>query len=214
MHSESGAGLTPSVFWEERYSSADRVWSGTANRTFVDVVSPLAPGLALDLGCGEGADVIWMAEHGWQATGIDISSTAVARAREAASARGLADGRATFEAADLATWRSATEYDLITASFLQSPVALPRAEILREVAASVAPGGHLLVIGHAAPPPWSAHRDHHANLPTPEDEVAALALDEGEWMLRLAETRPRESLGPDGTPAVLDDTVVLMRRRG
>ena len=72
---------------------------------------------------------------------------------------------------------------------------------------------HLLVIGHAAPPPWSEHRAHHANLPTPAEEVAALALDEDEWMPVLAETRTRESLGPDGKWAVLDDTVVLMRRR-
>ncbi|KGM12493.1 methyltransferase type 12, partial [Cellulomonas bogoriensis 69B4 = DSM 16987] len=72
----------PAAFWEDRYAGSGRVWSGEPNATLVDVVAGLTPGRALDLGCGEGGDAIWLARHGWDATGIDISPTAVARATE------------------------------------------------------------------------------------------------------------------------------------
>jgi trans-aconitate methyltransferase len=179
-------------------------------------VESFEPGRALDLGCGEGADVIWLAQRGWQATGVDIAETAIARAREAASDLDVPQAR--FEAADLSTWRPDGQFELVTASFLQSPVALSRHEILRSVAAQVAPGGHLLVIAHAAAPPWSrlrhAHADgQHADFPTPDDDVAALALDPSEWSVVIAEVRSRDAVGPDGDEAVLHDSVVLLRRR-
>lgn len=211
----TGPSPKPVEFWEERYAGSTRVWSGAPNRALVDIVSDLMPGRALDLGCGEGADVVWLAQRGWQATGIDISETAIARARAAASGLDLPHAR--FEAADLATWRPAEPYELVTASFLQSPVALSRTEILRAVTDRIAPGGHLLVIAHAAAPPWSrlrhAHADgHHADFPTPEQEVAALALDASEWTVQIAEVRSRDAVGPDGDEAVLHDSVVLVRR--
>jgi trans-aconitate methyltransferase len=211
----TGPSRKPVEFWEERYAGSSRVWSGAPNRALVDIVSDLAPGRALDLGCGEGADVVWLAQRGWQATGIDISETAIARARAAATGLDLPHAR--FEAADLAMWRPAEPYELVTASVLQSPVALSRTEILRAVADRIAPGGHLLVIAHAAAPPWSrlrhAHADgHHVDFPTPEQEVAALALDASEWTVQIAEVRSRDAVGPDGDEAVLHDSVVLVRR--
>ncbi|GAA1937851.1 NAD(P)/FAD-dependent oxidoreductase [Microbacterium aoyamense] len=194
----------PAVYWEGRY--ADRLWSGTPNRTLVDVVEGLEPGRALDLGCGEGADTIWLAERGWDATGIDISASAIARARAATT-------RARFEVADLGSHRPAGDYDLVTASFFQSPVALDRARILRDAVARIAPGGRLLLISHAAPPPWSTHAHAHGGtFLSPGDELAALALDPSEWTTELAEVRHRPVTAPDGTPSTLDDTVVMVRR--
>jgi trans-aconitate methyltransferase len=209
------ASPTPVEFWEERYAGSSRVWSGAPNRTLVDIVAALEPRRALDLGCGEGADVIWLARRGWQATGVDISETAISRARTAASDLDLPHAR--FEAADLSTWRPSGPYDLATASFLQSPVTLSRAEILRAVSDRITPGGHLLVIAHAAAPPWSrlrhAHADgHHADFPTPDQEVASLALDPADWTVLIAEVRSRDAVGPDGDEAVLHDSVVLVRR--
>ncbi|ALJ19771.1 SAM-dependent methyltransferase [Microbacterium sp. No. 7] len=207
--------VAPADYWEERYAGSDRVWSGRVNRVLADVASSLTPGRALDLGCGEGADVIWLAQQGWQATGIDISPTAVRRATAAAEAAGVAD-RARFLAVDLAALPEG-EDDLVTASFLHSPVELPREEILRRAAARVAPGGHLLITSHAAPPPWSAaaHADadgHAHRFPTTEEEVAQLGLDPAHWRIVTAETRTREAVGLDGQTAALDDTVVLARR--
>ena len=71
--------------WEEHYGERDRVWSGRVNVQFADVVADLTPGRALDLGCGEGADAVWLAERGWNVVAVDISETALGRAREAAS---------------------------------------------------------------------------------------------------------------------------------
>jgi cyclopropane fatty-acyl-phospholipid synthase-like methyltransferase len=201
--------ISPADFWEDRYASTDQVWSGRVNHALVQVVSTLTPGRSLDLGCGEGGDVVWLAQHGWNATGVDISVTATSRAAEAAKAAGVPDERIHFHAANLETWSPHEPYDLVTASFLQSPVDLPRADILARVVEHVVPGGHLLIVAHAGMPPWATHAHHHT-FPTPDEEVAALGLDG--WTTEIAEVRSREATGPEGQRAVLDDIVVLMRR--
>ena len=53
-------------FWDARYRSANRIWSGNPNPHLVARVADLSPGTALDVGCGEGADAIWLASLGWQ----------------------------------------------------------------------------------------------------------------------------------------------------
>ena len=201
----------PADFWEERYASADRIWSGNVNHTLVQVASGLTPGRAVDLGCGEGGDVVWLAQHGWNATGVDISATATRRGADAAKAAGIPDDRIHFEAADLTRWTPDGTYDLVTASFLQSPVELPRADILLRVVEHVRPGGHLLIVTHAAMPPWAQNPEHHHHtFPTPDEEVASLGLVG--WTPEIAEVRSREATGPDGQQATLDDSVVLLRR--
>ncbi|WP_409047672.1 FAD-dependent oxidoreductase [Microbacterium sp. HA-8] len=209
----------PAEFWERRYGESGLVWSGRPNASLVGVASSLAPGSALDLGCGEGGDAIWLAQNGWHATGVDISTRAVRRASEAARAAGIPSERAHFTAADLASWSSTERFDLVAASFLQSPVALARTEIVRRAADRVVPGGHLLIVSHAAPPPWArhTHTDGHEgprSFPTPDEELADLSLDEHEWQVVIAEVRARPATDPTGASATLDDTVVLLRRTG
>jgi thioredoxin reductase/SAM-dependent methyltransferase len=199
-------------FWEERYAGVEQVWSGRANRAVVDVVSELEAGRVLDLGCGEGGDAIWLAQQGWEVTGVDISPTAIGRARAAATAAGIPDGRITWRAHDLASWRDHGPYDLVTASFLQSPVELPRTEILRRAAAFVAPGGHLLIVSHAAAPPWAKHHHEH-HFPSPQEELETLGIVGDQWEVRIAEVRSRDAVGPEGQHGQLDDVVVLLRRR-
>ncbi|HEY4558928.1 MAG TPA: methyltransferase domain-containing protein, partial [Enteractinococcus sp.] len=69
----------PAQTWNQRYQESERMWSGKVNTGLESMVSSLEPGTALDLGCGEGADVVWLAEQGWYATGVDISSGAIER---------------------------------------------------------------------------------------------------------------------------------------
>jgi SAM-dependent methyltransferase len=205
--------VVPAEFWENRYASTERVWSGAPNVTLAQVVSTLPPGRVLDLGSGEGADVLWLAQQGWEAAGLDISPTAVARAAAAASAAGLSE-RARFASIDLSTWTSDEDYDLVAASFFQSPVALARAEILRRAAGLVVPGGHLLIVSHAGFPP-GAHFPQGAEhqFLTPEEEIAALSLPPERWTTVIAETRRRPTTGPAaGVHTHLDDAVVLLRR--
>lgn len=201
----------PVLFWENRYAESGQVWSGRVNRSLMDVAADLPVGRALDLGCGEGGDSIWLAERGWTVTGVDISETAVQRAGRFAHERGLDTDRIRFTAADLGSWTTAQRFDLVSACFLQSPVSLPRADILRTVLGLVDPGGTVVIVSHAAPPPWSRlqHGDHV--FLTPEQELAALALPDV-WTAVTAEVRSRDATGPDGEHAVLDDTVVVVRR--
>ncbi len=205
----------PTAFWEEKYAGSSGIWSGEPNRALVDEAAGLAPGRALDLGCGEGADALWLAGRGWTVTGLDLSPTALGRAEAAARAGGL-DDRVRWRVADLAdpaTWPDDAPYDLVTACFLQTPLDFPRAEVLRGAAAHITPGGRLLVVAHAAPPPWSdMPTERHDEFPTVEREVADLALDET-WEVEVAEVREREATGPDGQRGHLLDTVVRARRR-
>ena len=208
------ATTTPAQFWEARYADTGPVWSGRANPSLVAIASDLTPGAALDLGCGEGGDAIWLAARGWNVTGIDISPTAVTRAQAAAADAGIPTGQITFEAADLATWTGSDSYDLVTASFFQSPVDLPRAEVLRRVADLVAPGGHLLVVSHARPPIWATeHQDHEGHhFLTPSEEIDALDLDPEQWEVQVAEIRERETSDPDDGHAAVPDSIVLLKR--
>lgn len=214
----------PIEFWEQRYAGSGPVWSGRVNGTLAAVTQGLPPGRSLDLGCGEGGDVLWLAARGWDATGVDLSATAVARARAAAKEHGIETAH--FVEADLAAWATAGPaegadaatdaigdgFDLVTASFFQSPVALPRERILRAAAARVAKGGRLVLLAHAAAPSWAAAAHADGDFPTPEAEVSALALPENEWRIHTAEVRDREITAPDGTPATLLDTVVVVER--
>ncbi len=202
----------PVEFWENRYGEKEAIWSGRANRMLVDTVTGLTPGRALDLGCGEGGDTVWLAARGWTVTGVDVSPTAIARATRAAAERGL-DDRAVFVAADLENWRTGEMFDLVSACFLQSPLAFPREEVLARAAGLVVSGGHLLSVAHAAAPPWSGMADDPSMaFPTPASDLAALALGPG-WDVLVAEVRSRPATGPDGQEATLDDSVVLVRRR-
>src|SRR5918994_7799773 len=77
--------------WDERYSGDGTVWSGNPNAQLVAEASRLTPGTALDVGCGEGGDVIWLAMQGWRVTGADFSANGLARAARHAADAGVAD---------------------------------------------------------------------------------------------------------------------------
>lgn len=199
QHDES-----PVNFWEDFYAgdgAAGAVWSGRVNHALASIVAGWQPGRSLDLGSGEGGDVMWLAGHGWDATGIDLSETAVARARAVAEERGVTGAH--FIAADLGEWAespatidgAADPFDLVSASFFQSPVALQRSQILRAAAARVRPGGHLVVISHAVPPGGGS--DHPIQFVTVESELEALDLDEAVWEILVAEVRSRDAVGTE-----------------
>jgi SAM-dependent methyltransferase len=205
-------GVEPAPFWEARYGERDQVWSGEPNDALVAVASDLQAGRALDLGCGEGGDSIWLARQGWRVTAVDIAATAVARGRRNAGLAGIPEDRIDWILADLSTWEVDGPYDLVSACFLHSPVEFPRTEVLRRAADAVAPGGRLLIVGHAEPPPWAAHYAHavHA-FPSPAEELAGLRRDDG-WEVLVCEVRSRTGTGPDGEQGVLRDNVLVMRR--
>jgi SAM-dependent methyltransferase len=195
-------------YWENRYRENGRTWSGRANPTLVREVTGLTPGTALDLGSGEGGDALWLAHNGWTVTAVDIAPSALA-----VGAGDAEPGAAiTWVAADLADWQPPGFYDLVTSHFLHSTVELPREAILRRGAAAVAPGGVLLIVGHAGAPHWG-HADHApVDLPGPDAMLAALRLDEREWTVLTKELVERQNgpTMPDGTP--MSDSVLTLRR--
>jgi SAM-dependent methyltransferase len=195
-------------FWEERYSSTGRIWSGRVNAHLAEVAADLPPGRALDLGCGEGADAVWLAERGWRVLAVDVSATALRRATEAASQRNLLE-RIDFQCHDLNEGFPDGTFDLVSAQYLHSPARLDREAVLRRAAEHVAPGGVLLIVDHAEAPPWSQHQHH--DFPGVEDVLASLRLDAG-WTRLRTETVERETLGPDDRAATVTDNVMVLRR--
>ena len=131
--------------WNERYGAAERVWSNGPNEHVAQVVEPMTPGTALDLGAGEGRHAIWLAENGWTATAVDFAEVGLDRGRREAEQRGLAD-RVTWVSADVTSWspEEGTEYDLVLVAYLHLPQ-----DVFGRAATWVAPGGHLVVVGHA-----------------------------------------------------------------
>lgn len=209
--------------WNERYRAAT-VWSGQPNEALVAHVpdrparepgasAPEARPTALDLGCGEGADALWLASRGWSVVGVDWAGVALDRARSAAAESGL-DAR--FEEGDVTdraflSGLSATgTFDLVTVGFLH-PEPEDRATMFAHLAGLVAPGGNLFVLAHdpehgdrglPGPPP---HR-----LLSPDAIVGLLDLpDDFSVQISALHTRERE-----GEVTAVDSVVLAHRAAG
>ena len=195
--------------WEEHYAARPQVWSGRVNAQLAAVAPQLGGTRALDLGCGEGADAVWLAEQGWTVVAVDVSGTALSRARTAATSRGVAE-HIDFQQHELTRSFPAGTFDLVSAHFLHSTVEMDRTAVLRKAAAAVAPGGALLIVDHAAAPPWAAKMAHH-EFPTAEAVVDGLGLDPRQWQSRISRVE-RTARGPEGDEATLVDNVIVLRR--
>ena len=194
-------------FWDERYGSSTRLFSGNPNGVLVTEVAGLPPGQALDVGCGEGGDARWLARRGWRVTAVDISRVALDRA--AAASVDVAE-RIAWVRADLAvTPPPLGSFDLVSAQYFPLPHQPDHAALLRLLAA-VAPGGTLLVAGHdlADLPPDHDSEFDPAGFYQPH-EIAEL-LGTG-WTVLVNETRLRTAPAPAGTRHVRD-TVLRARR--
>jgi SAM-dependent methyltransferase len=199
-------------FWDERYRSAGRVWSGDPNPQLVAEVTGWPPGLALDVGCGEGADAIWLAQAGWTVVGTDISGVALERAaRHAGDTGPAAAARIEWRQADLlAQPPEADSFDLVSAQFIQLPPET-RVPLFAALAAAVRDGGMLLIVGHHP-------SDLEAGVPRPPmpelfytPEEIARPLD-GSWTVRTCAARPRRATIPDGAEVTIHDTVLAAVR--
>lgn len=196
-------------YWENRYRENGRSWSGNVNAALEREVAAVAPGTALDLGSGEGGDALWLARRGWSVTAVDIAPSALA----VGQAQQQPDDDITWIAADLAEWQPPAQFDLVSACFLHSFVELPREQILRRAAAAVAPGGLLVIVGHSGAPHWhdpSAHGEV-VELPTPDEVLASLSLDDG-WTVVTKALVARPITAPDGTVGTIPDGVLTLRR--
>jgi len=193
--------------WDERYAGLEKLWSGQPNGVLVSETRDLSPGRALDVGCGEGADALWLAEQGWDVTALDVSQVALDRAAREADQRGL---RVHWLHSGLVEAALPTaSFDLVSAQY----PALPRTGDQRAEHAllnAVAPGGMLLIVHHPAPTTSeaSAHGFNADDYVSPAG-VAALLGDD--WLLEVNETRPRHVAAGAGAHHT-EDVIVRARR--
>jgi SAM-dependent methyltransferase len=200
----SGNGATE---WDERYAASEQLWSGAPNPTLVDAATPLRAGRALDVGCGEGADAVWLAQQGWDVTALDVSGVALDRASHHARDAGVS---VRWVHAGLMDARlAAGMFDLVSAQY---PVLLrtPHADAERALLDAVAPGGVLSVVHHADfdPAHAKARGFDPADYVSPSD--VAVLLDTN-WQIDVNDTRPRNVTAGGGAHHTQD--VVLLARR-
>ena len=197
--------------WDSRYRGTDLVWGATPNMWVEQETTGLAPGLALDLACGEGRNSIWLAAHGWQVTGVDFSAAAMAKAD--ALARGHHPPvTVDWQCADVTTFRSSTPVDLALLAYVQLPAA-GRLKAIMSAWNCLAPGGILLIVAH--------HTDNltdgvggpqdPAVLYSDRDVVADLGAIDCSARVERTERVARAVAGND-RPAL--DTVVRARKLG
>jgi 2-polyprenyl-3-methyl-5-hydroxy-6-metoxy-1,4-benzoquinol methylase len=194
--------------WEERYSSEEKIWSGNPNPQLVAEASGLTPGTALDVGCGEGGDVIWLAQQGWRATGADFSANGLARAAQHAEDAGVSD-RTDWWQVDARTFAAGgRSFDLVTTHFLHPPDG-GMVEVVTRLAEAVAPGGHLLVVGHAPSGVFTQLTASHRRAMFLAEDLLP-GLPDGFEAL-VVEQRPRTATR-DGVTVDIDDSTLLARR--
>jgi len=200
-------------FWDQRYSDRETLWSGQPNAALVSETRDLPPGRALDVGCGEGADALWLAAAGWAVTALDVSRVALERAVRQAGLVGDTSVRWLQTGLVEAALPSGT-YDLVSAQY-PALLRTPGQDAERALLDAVAPGGVLLVVHH--PAPTSAEAAAHgfdADLYVSPAQVAAL-LKQGttneDWLVEVDETRPRHVA--TGAGAHHTEDVVLRARR-
>jgi len=197
--------------WNDNYAQGFAPWdTGVVEPMLVEIIESGAvpAGRALDVGCGEGADAIWLARCGWTVTAIDISDVAVGRAREAAEGAGVTIEWVCGDA--LKTVFPAATFDLVS---MQYP-ALPKAAgevALKALLDTVRRGGVLLAVYHDLD---DEHREHMKSRGfDPADYVGADDLGRllGEdFTVELRAIEPRID-PPPGNPHIAD--VILRARR-
>ena len=190
--------------WDERYADADYIWDVGPNHFVERHLAGAAPGTAIDLAAGEGRNAVWLAQQGWQAIAVDFSETGLAKARQLAEHRGVADRVETI-VADALTYRPEEPVDLVVIAYLQLPGPMVRT-VLEHAATWLRPGGRLLIVAHDR-----SNLEHgYGGPPMPEvlydldDTVAALAG----LRVEIAEVAERH-VETDAGPRTALDTLVI-----
>jgi SAM-dependent methyltransferase len=222
-------------YWESHWQQITRDAAGRevpVSPYLAREINGLAPGTALDAGCGTGAEALWLAERGWRVTGADISAAALASARAREGEAAVASPPVTWLEADLGEWEPAEPFNLVATHYAHAD--MPQLALYERLADWVAPGGTLLIVGHlhASEPRGSGHpadahghaghpstdASHgHAGNPPAEASVTAASiagvLDPAYWEVVTAAETSRSMTDGAGRTVPLRDVVVRATRR-
>jgi SAM-dependent methyltransferase len=207
-------------YWEAHWQQAKAGREIVPNPHLARETSGLVPGTALDAGCGEGAEAIWLATQGWQVTAADISAAVLSRASERATSGGGAPERVQWVEADLSVWEPGKQFNLVTT--LYAHPAMPQPAFYERISDWVAPGGTLLIVGHLHTPDTTGHGNSHGQRgrghhPPEEASVTAASitgeLDPTKWDVVTAEEYSRTLTNRAGRAIHLHDFVVRATRR-
>ena len=193
--------------WDGRYAQQEQLWSGRPNGALVAEVGGLAPGRVLDVGCGEGADAIWLAGNGWDVTALEVSGVALARAARHAQDAGRSVRWVHAALADAAL--PPQSFDLVSAQY-PALLRTPDSASERALLDAVAPGGTLLLVHHAG----MDHQPAQDGGPDPADYVwpsMVFALLDDDWQIQVHEERPR--VGPETGAGAHHVADLVMRAR-
>jgi SAM-dependent methyltransferase len=201
----AGGAPADSVDWDALYAASEQVWSGDPNGQLVAEITDVPPGTAVDVGCGEGADAIWLARRGWRVTAFDVSSTALARA-----SRHVADAGVTVHlvhAGLLDPALAGARFDLVNAQY--AALLHEQGRSLAALLGLVAPGGTLLLVHHVLEADDGHRAFDPADYVMPPDVHAA--LDDG-WDVQVYEQRPRHVTAGAGAGHTVDLVLRATRR--
>jgi SAM-dependent methyltransferase len=208
-------------YWERQWRPGTDGEPGSMGRSpaspyLAHEIGGLAPGTALDAGCGAGAEALWLASRGWRVTAADISAEALARAERAQTFEDpRAAERVHWIEADLVVWEPGVAFDLVTTHYAHP--SMPQLEFYDRLGSWVAPGGTLLIVGHLHTDDGRGHGHGHGQHPPAQATVSAATitrrLDEAEWAIVTADEQHRTLTDRDGREVSLQDVVVRAVRR-
>jgi SAM-dependent methyltransferase len=193
-------------YWENHWSERGEERDLPVNPYLPLETAELPVGSALDAGCGEGTEAIWLADRGWQVTGVDISASALTVAERRSVARGL-DADISWVEADITRWHPARTWDLVVSSYAHAEIG--QLALYRLLSGFVAPGGDLLIVGHLL---TGADHGHPVGVTVLPEDIAELFTGMG-WTVE-ASYRHIRTVWPGDQPVQLQDAVVRVRRRG
>ncbi len=136
--------------WNDQYIADPTPWP-EPDSLLVEEVGKLPTGNALDLGCGKGADSLWLARQGWRVTGVDFAPAAIEAARREAHHQGLAH-TVDVQLGDALSYSAEHRFDLVYIGFMHLPEP-QRSALFENAGNAVAPGGCFLYVGFAADNP-------------------------------------------------------------
>ena len=138
--------MTPELTrWTRNFADSEYLYGhdpGPVARRAVRYHRPLvradSTATALDVGCGEGQDLLFLAQQGYDATGLDFTATGIDKARAIVEDNGQ---RADLVCADILDWQTEAQFDLVLAVNCLQFTGLDAPRALERVKSLVAPGG-------------------------------------------------------------------------